>query len=102
MQFFDFDFENIMSLTPCLLARGWAGEAESDIPAQLFPKHVQVRLRNNKLLLNTTGLLSSFDPFQGLHASGDMAFLRDHDSLQQLAAQRSVPDVVGEVRGPTR
>ena len=32
---------------------------------------------------------------QGLHATGDMAFRKDFEALQQLAGRRSVPDVVG-------
>jgi len=61
-------------------SRGWTGESASDIPAPLFPKHVQ-----------------------GLHASGNMAFVRDFESFQQYNNDynrsgqntQSIPDVVG-------
>ncbi|XP_023344200.1 tyrosine-protein phosphatase 99A [Eurytemora carolleeae] len=55
--------------------RGWTGEPESDIPGQLFPKHIQ-----------------------GLHASGDMAICKDYENLETTARQSSrklYPDIVG-------
>lgn len=45
---------------------GWAGDLETDIPASLFPKHVQ-----------------------GLHASGDAAFVREFDSFYQASTWKS-------------
>eukprot|EP00090_Calanus_glacialis_P045884 TRINITY_DN8764_c0_g1_i5.p1 TRINITY_DN8764_c0_g1~~TRINITY_DN8764_c0_g1_i5.p1 ORF type:complete len:888 (-),score=166.51 TRINITY_DN8764_c0_g1_i5:697-3360(-) len=65
-------------------SRGWTGEPASDIPASLFPKHVQ-----------------------GLHASGNMAFVKEFEAFQQHnndysgsgQNSQSFPDVVGGV-GP--
>lgn len=50
------------------------GDPESDIPGQLFPKHVQ-----------------------GLHASGDMAFFKDFEILENTAGhshRKLYPDII--------
>ena len=64
-----------------LSSRGWRGDTASDIPSSLFPKHVQVSsssCQNSPIL--------PFNPsnhFQGLHASGNLAFVKDFEAFQQ-------------------
>ena len=78
-------------------SRGWTGEPASDIPASLFPKHVQV------WPMSTTMGLIITDILQGLHASGNMAFVKEFEAFQQHNNDysgsgqnlQSFPDVVG-------
>ena len=59
---------------------GWCGEAETNIPALLFPKHVL-----------------------GLHASDDLAFHRDfeavHSCSRRLTLNNAAPDILNSNRG---
>ena len=78
-------------------SRGWSGEPASDIPASLFPKHVQV------CSMSTTIGLIITDILQCLHASGNMAFVKEFEAFQQHnndysgsgQNSQSFPDVVG-------
>jgi len=60
-----------------LPARGWTADPASDIPAQLFPKHVQ-----------------------GLHASGNMAFVKDFEAFRQYDPDYSRAEEFQDAAGP--
>ena len=60
--------------------RGWRGDPASDIPASLFPKHVQVSCRPPPIKPFPEILILRC---QGLHASGNLAFVKDFEAFQQ-------------------
>lgn len=59
-------------------SRGWRGDTASDIPASLFPKHVQV-----DPVSSHQNCHHSPNHLQGLHASGNLAFVKDFEAFQR-------------------